>query len=108
MINRKIKITSSDITYGSWEPDDVEAFVVAGDLMRQGYRRTSNAYCLVGRIDRADWLEVMAKSRNCSVADFYNVDGSGVSDRHRDFYIRTFTEDQHTVSPIVHRLMKGY
>lgn len=104
----KCKITETDITYGSWEPDDVGAFVIAGDLMQQGYRRTSNAYCIVGRIDRSDWLEVLAKHRRCSVADFYNVDGSGVRDAHRDHYIRTYSEDQHTVSPIVHRLMKGY
>lgn len=104
----KCKIKEESITYGSWDPDDVEAFVTAGDLMRQGYRKTSNAYCLVGRIDRKDWLEVLARSRRCSVADFYNVDGSGVGDQHKDFYIRTFTTDHHTVSPKVLKLMKGY
>lgn len=107
-MNWKIKIKPEDVTYGSWEPDDVEAFMIAGELTKKGYRKTSNAYCIVSRVDREDWLEVLAMSRHCSVADFYNVDGSGVSDRHRDYYIRTFSEDNLTVSPKVMRLMKGY
>jgi len=104
----KCKIREDDITYGSWDPDDVEATFTAFELMKAGYRKTSNAYCMVGRIDREDWLEVLAKERHCSVADFYNVDGSGVRDSHRDHYIRTFTKDQHTVSPKVLKLMKSY
>ena len=104
----KVKIGPADITYGSWEPDDVEAFVIAGDLMSKGYRRTSNAYCMVSRIDREDWLDVLASQRGCSRADFYNVDGSGVGDQHRDHYIRVFSKDNHTVSPKVVRLIKGY
>jgi hypothetical protein len=107
-MNFKCKITEADITYGSWNPDDVEAFVTAGELMSKGYRKTSNAYCIVSRVDREDWLEVMARQRNCSVADFYNVDGTGVRDSHRDHYIRVFSEDNLTVSPKVLRLMKGY
>ena len=104
----KCKITEQDITYGSWDPDDVEAWTTAGELMRKGYRKTSNAYCMVSRVDREDWLEVLAAQRHCSVADFYNVDGSGVRDSHRDHYIRTFSEDTLTVSPKVMKLMKGY
>lgn len=104
----KCKIQPDDITYGSWDPDDVEAFVTAGELMSKGYRKTSNAYCRIARVDREDWLEMLAAQRHCSVADFYNVDGSGVSDRHRDYYIRTFSEDGHVVSPKVLKLMKGY
>ena len=107
-MNFKCKITEADITYGSWNPDDVEAFVTAGELMAKGYRKTSNAYCMVSRVDREDWLEVMAAQRNCSVADFYNIDGTGVRDSHRGHYIRVFSEDNLTVSPKVLRLMKGY
>lgn len=104
----KCKITEADITYGSWEPDDVEALFTAHELTKKGYRKTSNAYCIVSRIDREDWLDMLAKQRRCSKADFYNIDGSGVGDRHRDYYIRVFSKDKLTVSPKVMKLMKGY
>ena len=104
----KCKIREEDVTYGSWDPDDVEAFTTAGELMRKGYRKTSNAYCSIARVDRGDWLEVLAKERHCSVADFYNVDGSGIGNSHKDYYIRVYSEDKHTVSPKVLKLMKGY
>lgn len=104
----KCKISRDQITYGPKEPDEVEAFMVAGELMKQGYRKTSNAYCHVSRIDREDWLDVLAKQRHCSRADFYNVDGSGVGDQHRDHYIRTFSKDKLTVAPEVLSFMKAY
>jgi hypothetical protein len=104
----KCKITEHDITYGPTDPDEVAAFVTAGELMAKGYRKTSNAYCMVSRIDREDWLDVLAKERRCSRADFYNVDGSGVGDQHRDHYIRVFSEDTLTVHPMVLRKMRSY
>ena len=104
-----VKIKSSDITYGpKEEPDDLYAFVVAGELTNKGYRKTSNAYCRVARVDREDWLEVLAKERYCSVADFYNVDGSGVRDSHRDYYVRCHSKDTLVVHPKILRLMKAY
>ena len=104
----KCKITRDQITYGPKEPDDVSAFVTAGHLMSLGYRKVSNAYCHVARIDRDDWLDVLAEQRHCSRADFYNVDGSGVGDQHRDHYIRVFSEDVLTVAPEVLYKMKSY
>ncbi len=105
----KCKISRSDITIGPTEPEDEEqAKKVANYLMAQGYRKTSNAYCLISRVDREDWLDVLAKERRCSRADFYNVDGSGVGDQHRGHYIRVFSKDNHTVAPEVLRFMKGY
>lgn len=38
-----------------------EAMQQAADLAARGYRRISNRYCIVARIDRADWLEVLAE-----------------------------------------------
>lgn len=104
----KIKISLDSITYGSKDPDDVEALMTAHDLMKQGYRKTSNAYCRVSRIDREDWLDVLAKQRRCSRADFYNVDGSGIGDQHRNHYIRVFSNDTHVVHPKVLKLVKSY
>lgn len=83
-------------------------FIVAGDLHKQGYRRISNKYKLVARIDRDDWLDVLAKHMNCSRADFYNVNGSGISDSWRDHYVRMYSEDQITVKPEIYKLMKGW
>jgi len=102
------KISRSQITFGPQEPDDVAAFVTAGHLMSLGYRKVSNAYCRVARIDREDWLDVLARERLCSRADFYNVDGSGVGNQHRDHYIRCHSKDKLTVAPEVMMKMKSY
>ncbi len=104
----KVKITRDQINYGPTEPDDETARKVAAELMEKGYRRTSNAYCSVSRIDRDDWIDVLAKERRCSRADFYNVDGSGIGNNHRDHYVRVFSEDNLTVAPEVVRYVKGW
>jgi hypothetical protein len=103
----KIKIPEH-ITTGPTNPDELMAMVAAKELMDQGYRKTSNAYCIVSKIDRDDWVEVLARQRYCSVADFYNVDGSGIGDQHRDFYVRVHSKDKQTVHPMVLSFMKAY
>lgn len=105
---RNVKISRDQITYGPQEPEHLVALVVANELMEQGYRRVSNAYCEVARIDREDWLEVLARQRNCSIADFYNIDGSGIPNNHRDYYVRVFSKDVLTVAPEVIKLMESY
>ena len=57
--DRKIKISLNQITYGpkTRDVDELVAFTCAGELMEKGYRRVSNAYCTVARIDREDWLD---------------------------------------------------
>lgn len=106
----KCKIRPENITYGpkTFDIDELTAFTIAGDLMQKGYRKTSNAYCLVSRIDRDDWLDVLAKERFCSRADFYNVDGSGIGNQHRDYYVRVHSQDNLTVSPAILKFMKAY
>ena len=109
MQNFKYKIDlETDITYGPTDPDEVAAFATAGELMAKGYRKTSNAYCRVARIDREDWMQTLAKRMNCCVADFYNIDGSGPSNNWKDFYIRTHSKDTLTVHPSVLRRMAGW
>lgn len=83
-------------------------FIVAGDLHKQGYRRISNKYKLVARIDRDDWLDVLAKELRCSRADFYMLDGSGIGNQWRDHYVRVYSKDQITVKPEIYKLMKGW
>lgn len=106
--NRKYKIETSQITYGSTRPSLEEAMQTAQELTSLGYRKTSNAYCMVSRIDRDDWLDVLARERHCSRADFYSVDGSGVSDNHRDYYVRVHSKDTLTVHPAVLIHMRSY
>lgn len=110
MWNHKAKINLSAITYGpaTEEVDELTAMTFAYELMKKGYRRTSNAYCIVTRIDRDDWVEVLAKQRRCSVADFYNIDGSGIGDQHRDHYVRCHSEDQLTVHPTILRKIPSW
>lgn len=107
-MKHRVKINPSDLTYGTWEPDPLLAAVYAQDLYAKGYRRTSNAFCIVSRIDRDDWLDVLAKERYCSRADFYNVDGTGIGDQHRDYYVRVYSKDKHTVAPEVVKLIPPY
>ena len=78
---------------------DANTSLSVEELIAQGYRRVSNAYCLVTRIDRPDWLETMASRMHCSVADFYNQDGSGISNSWRDHYCRVYSKDQLCVGP---------
>lgn len=108
MLLFKTKISEKDINYGPTDPDDLTVEIFAKDLTKRGYRGISNAFCIIGRIDREDWLTVLARARKCSVADFYNVDGSGVGDQHRDHYIRVHSEDTLTVHPRIYQCMKKY
>lgn len=108
MIQFKTKITGADITYGPVDPDDFVAEIVAFDLAKKGYRGISNAFCRVSRIDREDWLDVLARERHCSRADFYNLDGSGIGDQHRDYYIRAFSKDTLTVHPQIYQQLRKY
>lgn len=100
-----IKISLDDITLGPKEPDELQAVTWAFELNNQGYRRTSNAYCAIGKIDRDDWHIVLATKMRCAPADFYMTDGSGLSEHWKNHYIRTHTTDKHTVAPAILRLL---
>jgi hypothetical protein len=108
MLLFKTKITEEDVTYGPTDPDELVAEVFALELAKKGYIGVSNAYCQIGRIDRIDWLDVMARARHCSRADFYNVDGSGIGEQHREHYVRCHTKDLLTVHPQIYQRMKKY
>lgn len=107
---RKVKITLDQITRGPNTPevDELMAFTIAGELYSEGYRRVSNAYCQLARIDREDWIQVLAAKLNCAPADFYKLDGSGVDDNWRDHYIRCSTTDKITVHPEIAFKVRGY
>lgn len=103
-----IKITSESIDYGPTDPDEFESIFFAKQLIDAGYRKVSSAYCRIARIDRDDWIEVLATQMHCAPADFYNRDGSGVSNRQRDYYIRSLSRDILTVAPAIIRKIPTY
>lgn len=108
MILFKTKITEKDVTYGPTDPDEFLTEIFAIELSKKGYQGISNAYCLVGRVDREDWLEVMARARNCAPSRFFMMDGSGVDPREREYYIRAHTKDKLTVHPKIYQRLKTY
>lgn len=107
-----VKIRSEDITYGpndiSVPVDPIVVMLFAGELAKKGYRRTSNAYCMVSRIDRPDWLTVMATAMHTCVANFYKTDGSGVPNNWKDHYVRVHSKDTLTVHPDIVRKIPSY
>lgn len=106
----KIKISPSDITMGpkDFDLDSVAAMCYAEEYKSLGYRKTSNAYCNIAKIDREDWVHVLAKQLRCAPADFYKLDGSGIDDRWRDHYVRTQRVKQETVSPAILKFIPSY
>ena len=85
--------------------EELEAFMAAGELTKLGYRRVSNKYKLVSRIDREDWLDVLATQLRCCRADFYMMDGSGIADNWKEHFCRVYSQDKLTVSPAVYSKM---
>lgn len=64
----------------------------AAMLAAYGYRRVSNRYHHIARIDRPEWLQIMAKKMNRAVADFLKPDGT-VSGSWADYYRRVYSMD---------------
>lgn len=74
--------------------------MTAEELIARGYRRTSNAYALVTRIDRPDWLNFMAKKMRCSEGRFLQLSETAppqVDGRWASHYRGVYSEDEHTV-----------
>lgn len=69
-------------------------------LIAQGYRRTSNRYGMVSRIDRPDWIEVLAAHLRRSPAELY-VPGEPdtPSASWMDYYRRVLSEDTLEIDP---------
>jgi hypothetical protein len=74
----------------------------AEDAVAQGYRRISNKHRLVARIDRADWLEVLATEMRRAPADFIIRSGAKkgeVDPGWNDHYRRCLSKDVVKMSP---------
>ncbi len=104
-----VKITEQDITYGpGFGVDELTAWMIAGDLTLKGYKKVSNAFCIVARIDRDDWVEVLAKEQCCSSDYFYNKHTSDIDDRYRDHYIRVYSKDKLVIAPRIYKKMSRF
>lgn len=105
---RKTAIGMHHITYGpnTDDVDDTLVFLTAGELYKQGYRGTSNAYCNIARPDRDDWVIELARIMRRAPADFYVPGEETPANNWREHYIRSHTTDQLTVHPKVYDAMK--
>jgi hypothetical protein len=70
----------------------------AQDLIAKGYRCISRKHCRLSRIDREDWVQVIATQMTLAVADYYNCNG-GISTQWYDHYRRCHSKDVITVTP---------
>ena len=64
------------------------------EMIRRGYRRTSSKYGIVSRIDREDWVMVLAKALRRAPADFYVPGGSTPAANWCDHYRRVYSKDK--------------
>lgn len=74
--------------------------LTAQELITRGYRRISNKYGTVARIDREDWLAVLAKYLHRSVAELYIPQTDEVSPHWCGFYRRVLSKDQINVPDV--------
>lgn len=65
----------------------------AKKLIAQGYRRTSNRYRMVSRIDHPDWITILAKHLHRSPAELYVPGEDHVSATWCDHYRRVLSKD---------------
>lgn len=84
-----------------------EEIAEAQRLMALGYRRTSWGHRLVSRIDRPDWLMVLAKELRRAPADFYVPGEPQPAGSWCDHYRRVCSKDNITVSKGVIGLVDG-
>jgi hypothetical protein len=68
------------------------------ELIARGYRRTSRRHCLVSRIDRQDWKDVLSQHLNSERAEL-DKRIRGFPGMWEDFYRRVLSKDTLTVSP---------
>lgn len=81
----------------------------AKELMAQGYRRVSNAHCMIARIDRPDWKEAMAahgRPHDPKGQGRLWVIGLGEGSS-ADYYRRCLSKDKKTVSRNVSKMVKS-
>lgn len=75
-------------------------------LIGMGYRRTSNKYLMVSRIDRPDWVTVLAQHLKRSPAELYEIGAPSPAARWCGFYRSVLSKDSlEGIAPEVHALI---
>ena len=66
----------------------------ANELIKKGYRRVSNKYRVISRIDRDDWIEYMANQHSpWDIEEGYNwISALGMASA-SDHYRRVYSKD---------------
>lgn len=67
------------------------------ELIARGYRRISNKHGMLARIDRSDWIEVLAKHLKRSPAELYAPGEPNPEPCWYDYYRRVLSRDKVTV-----------
>lgn len=81
-----------------WKAGYPTSNLSAEELIARGYVKVSNAYGLVSRIDRPDWIEFLAQHYGRAPADFCKiVDGRLVPSPNWGAHYLQFSKDTHTV-----------
>lgn len=85
---------------------------VAQDLFEKGYCCLSNKHRIVARIDREDWLHVLASKQCRAPADFYTRTSQGaVTDctgQWGKFYASVYSDDKREgIDPVVYAELKS-
>ena len=73
----------------------------AAAYMAQGYRRISGKHRMVSRIDRADWVELLANNINRKPEDVHRMVGQSPAamESWEDYYRRVLSKDRLTIDP---------
>ena len=71
-------------------------------LTAKGYRRTSNRYGILSRIDRDDWKRVLEKHLGKVLPEDceFNIDGNWP-----DYYRRVLSQDTMSIDPVIAKLV---
>ena len=78
----------------------------AARLVELGYRKVSNRYRIIARVDRHDWVSVMASQLLRAPADFYVPGSDKVEGGWCDYYRRCLSKDCITMPPEDHDVFK--
>lgn len=84
-----------------------EARQFAEELAARGYRRTSNKHGIVSRIDRPDWVQVLADDLGRSPAELYAKGAKEPESRWKDYYRRILSKDRVTLGADAARFVPG-
>jgi len=77
-------------------------------LAAKGYRRISAKHGTVARIDRPDWVDVLAEKLRRSPAEFYLPGETRPAEHWAEHYLRCFSKDVWSMSPDEARELRRY